>query len=320
MRHRGWVAAGVTAALLVGGAGAAYAYLAPGSVELSSPRGFFTFCADRQLDVAGITAADENGANNGGHAFRVENFIYPSGPDTSGEPVAGSDAFVLGKSGIQYDVGGSAPVRTILTTQRTEYGEYGSPAQQRPVQVRCKMRTAESLNKPESEKQNFDGAGGPSTVPWGFGPGTATGPVKVCRQVQSEIATTVWDALTDQQKDAAPFRLTDRGTGSANVDIAPEVETPFGSPITSETNVFPTGSSWTAGFAGQQSTRGSGFDSVRTKSGRLEIRSATLDSPTTVANPIGDRVSGAYYCTFSAPEYLRAVFLGEVTPPAAVSG
>jgi hypothetical protein len=53
----------------------------------------------------------------------------------------------------------------------------------------------------------------------------------------------------------------------------------------------------------------------------LEIRSAALNAPSTdpILDVFGDRLGGAYYCTFSTPEYLKAVFLGDVTPPSAVS-
>jgi hypothetical protein len=92
--------------------------------------------------------------------------------------------------------------------------------------------------------------------------------------------------------------------------------------ITPDTNVFIAGSQWTAGYdngiPGYQP--GDGFDSVRSKAGALEIRSAVLNALSNdPLNPIGDRVGGAYYCTFSTPEYLKAVFLGTVAPPAAVS-
>lgn len=319
----------VVAAVLVAvaaGSGVARAYYAPGAQDLSDPQGYFSYCADRQRDVAGITTADLAGTSNGGHAYTIENYIHLD-QHPAGQPVSGSSAFVLGKSGIGYAGLGAGPPyasydRRILTTQLVEYAPDGTP-----VQVRCKMRTRESLNRPESEKQRFDG-GATSSIPWGFGTGTATGTVKICRDVQTDIATTVWNSLTPAQKDTAAYRWAASAGGPANVTVAPEIlptgigpGNPFGS-ITPDTNVFIAGSQWTAGYdngvAGYQP--GDGFDSVRTKAGALEIRSAVLnalsDDP---LNPIGDRIAGAYYCTFSTPEYLKAVFLGTVTPPAAVS-
>jgi hypothetical protein len=319
----------VVAAVLVAvaaGTGVARAYYAPGEKPLGDPASYFSYCADRQRDVAGITTADLAGTSNGGHSYTIENYVHLD-QHPAGQPVAGTTAFVLGKSGIGYAGLGAGPPytnydRRILTTQLVEYAPDGSP-----VQVRCKMRTRESLNRPESEKQRFDG-GAPSSIPWGFGAGTATGTPKICREVQIDIATTVWNSLTPAQRDTASFRWAASAGGPANVTVAPEIlpinigsPGPFGV-VTPETNVFLTGSQWTDGYnngvAGYQP--GDGFDSVRTKSGTLEIRSAVLNALSNdPLNPIGDRVGGAYYCTFSTPEYLKAVFLGTVTPPAAVS-
>jgi hypothetical protein len=155
--------------------------------------------------------------------------------------------------------------------------------------------------------------------------------------VQTEIATEVWESLDDpntpeDERDSLnlAYRWADTATQAVNVTVAPEIlpvgydpgpPADFGT-ITPDTNVFITGNQWTSGYnngvPGYQP--GDGFDSVRVKDGGLELRSAVLnalsDDP---ANPIGDRVGGAYYCTFSTPEYLKAVFLGTVTPPAAVS-
>lgn len=325
-RRRVAVVATVLVALAAG-TGVARAYYAPGAKDIASPEGYFTYCADRQRDVAGITPADLAGTSNGGHGYTIENFIHLDA-HPAGEPIAGSSAFVLGKSGIGYAGLGAGPPyasydRRILTTQLVEYAADGTP-----VQVRCKMRTRESLNRPESQKQRFDG-GAPSSVPWGFGAGSATGTVKTCRDVQTAIATEVWNTrLTQPERDAAVYRWAASASGAANVSVAPEIlptgigpSDAFGT-IGPDTNVFIAGSQWTAGYdngvPGNQP--GDGFDSVRVKAGALEIRSAVLNAVSTdPLNPIGDRIAGAYYCTFSTPEYLKAVFLGTVSPPAAVS-
>jgi hypothetical protein len=324
-RRRRIAAVAVAGIVLATGTGAAYAYFTPAQKPIADPANYFSYCADRQRDVAGITSADLAGTSNGGHDYTIENFVHLAA-HPAGQPVPGSSQFVLGKSGIAYaPLTGGDYDRRILTTQLVEYAGDGTA-----VQVRCKMRTTESLNRPEAAKQRF---GGPtstdfSSVPWGFGPGTATGTPKACRVVQTDIATEVWNSLTVAEKDAAVYRWESSAAGPANVTVAPEilpenitVVDPFGE-VTPETNVFIAGSQWTAGYdngiPGYQP--GDGFDSVRTKAGGLEIRSALLNALSTdPLNPIGDRIAGAYYCTFSTPEYLKAVFLGTVTPPAAVS-
>jgi hypothetical protein len=240
--------------------------------------------------------------------------------------VPSTHPFVLSKSGIGYQaLDAGAYDRRILTAQLVEYGT-DDTGHAVPVEVRCKMRSRESLNRPESEKQRFDG-GATSPTPWGFGPGTATGTPKTCLQVQSDDAAAVWNSLTQAQKDAAPFRLQASAAGPANVDIASEIlpegisaSNAFGA-VTPETNSFISGTQWVTGYKGPGNgyQPGDGFDTVRVKAGRLEIRSATLEALSSTPNPIGDRLTGAYYCSFSTPEYLRDVFTGVATPPAAVS-
>ena len=44
--------------------------------------------------------------------------------------------------------------------------------------------------------------------------------------------------------------------------------------------------------------------------GTLTIADRRSMAPVQDANPIGDRILGAYYCVFVAPEYLRSIFLG----------
>jgi hypothetical protein len=326
-RRRVAVVATVLVAIAAG-TGVARAYYAPGTQELvANPGNYFAFCSDRQLDVAGISPADLQGNSNGGHDYTVQNFLHDSSGYVAGQPLAGTTPFVLGKSGIGYQpLSGGDYDRRILTTQLVEYDTFGG--EQVAVQVRCKMRSQESLNRPESEKQRFDN-GTASPIPWGFGPGTASGVAKSCLTLQAETAAAVWAGLTPAEKDSAVYRWAgDAPDGDpANIDMATEVlpegitgPNDFGT-VTPETNVFIAGSQWTAGYdngvAGLQP--GDGFDSVRAKGASLEIRSAKLEALSTSPNPIGDRVVGAYYCTFSTPEYLKAVFLGDITPPAAVT-
>jgi hypothetical protein len=324
-RRRVAVVATVLVAIAAG-TGVARAYYAPGTQELvANPGNYFAFCSDRQLDVAGISAADLQGNSNGGNDYTVQNFLHDSTGYVAGQPLSQTTPFVLGKSGIGYQpLSGGDYDRRILTTQLVEYDTFGG--EQVAVQVRCKMRSQESLNRPQSEKQNFVGGAGPSPVPWGFGPGTASGVAKSCLTLQAETAAAVWAALTPAEKDAAVYRWAgDAPDGDpANIDVAteilPEAGPGFGV-VTPETNVFIAGSQWTAGYDngldGLQA--GEGFASVRAKGARLEIRSAKLEALSTAVGAPGDRLIGAYYCTFSTPEYLKAVFLGDITPPAAVT-
>ncbi len=299
MRRRGWIALGAAAALLAAGPVAAYAYTQAGAVDVSSPEGYFTFCADRQRDVAGISAADLAGEHNGGLSYQIENVAYPNTtPLVTSLPA--THPFVLSKSGIGYsDAGTPASGDDVRRVIVTSYVEYTDATAAMPSQIRCKMRTQESLNKPISDKQRFDD-GDASGVPWGFGPGTASGlpsstvpsVSRTCEQVQTDLVDKVWDGIVADGLDGdAPFKVGD------NVVIDPD-------------EYSMTGSQWTTAWQG----------TVLGTDGLLHIGSRALDSNTGVANPIGDRVSGAYYCTFVAPEYLRAVLLGDLTAPTGSHG
>ena len=82
------VAALATVLVVLGaGTGVARAYFAPGAAQVSSPEGYFSFCADRQRDTAGITPADLTTANYG-----IDNYVY----DTPG-PLVGQDLINLVK-------------------------------------------------------------------------------------------------------------------------------------------------------------------------------------------------------------------------------
>ena len=165
----------------------------------------------------------------------------------------------------------------MVTTQRIEYADAGRTT---PVQVRCKMRTRESLVRPETQVQRFDN-GTPSTVPWGFGPLAATGTPKTCRTVQDEIVAAVWGSLSSDQQAAATYKY---GTPSL---------------VLGATSLSITGTQWTLGEK-----------IVTASAGVLTIADRSLDAPVGTANPIGDRILGAYYCTFVAPDYIRGIFLG----------
>lgn len=270
-RRRVAVVATVLVALAAG-TGVARAYYAPGAQDLGSPEGYFSFCADRQRDTAGITAANLGPTPTGAN-YRIDNYVYDQPGPLVGQDLAASDTFVLGKSGIE----SNGVVRRVVTTQRIEYADV---ARTTPVQIRCKMRTRDSLNLPETQVQRFDN-GTPSTVPWGFGPQSATGTAKSCRVVQDELVAAVWNSLTPAQQAAAPFKY-----GTPSLVLGP-------------TQTYVTGTSWTLGEK-----------IVTVVSGNLVIADRSLVANVGDVNPIGDRILGAYYCTFVAPEYLRSIFLG----------
>lgn len=273
MRRRGWVALGAAAALLAAGTGVAYAYLPSGTSWQEEPGAYFTFCADRQLDVAGITQADLQGDDN--PTYTVENYVQTyTEASVVGDGLTGDHPFVKGKSGIRYDGAGAADVRRVLTTQWVERDAAGNP-----VQVRCKMRTHDSLNQPTSVKQKFDN-GTPSDVPWGFGPGTASNLAKSCRVVQQEIVSQVWNGLTQPERDAATYKY---GTGSV---------------VFGDETYIMTGQQWTQG---QKIVTAAG--------GVLTIADRSLVSEWNEPAALNDRTRGAYYCTFVSPDYIRSVFL-----------
>lgn len=276
MRRRAWVAASAAAVLAFVGAGTAYAYLSPGTSWQEQPAAYFTFCADRQLDVGGITQADLSGAHNGGMTYGIENIVQTYGEATVvGQGLSGDHPFVKGKSGIRFDGAGSSDVRRVLTTQWVERDAAGDP-----VQIRCKMRTHDSLNQPTSVKQKLDDNTTVTDVPWGFGDGSASGPAQSCRTVQQALVGEVWDGLTQAERDAATYAF-----GTSAVEFGPET-------------YITTGSEWTQGEK-----------IVTAENGVLTIADRSLVSEWNEAAAPSDRLRGAYYCTFVAPDYIRSIFL-----------
>jgi hypothetical protein len=254
----------VVAAVLVAvaaGTGVARAYYAPGTVDVGGAQGYFTFCADRQKDIAGLADADLSAKGVG-----IDNYVYEQpGPIAA----LGTIPFVFSKSGIQYDL----PAKRILTTQLIEYGDPGS---QTPVQVRCKLRTRESLVRPITDLQNVDAV---TNVPWGFG--LAAGPGKSCRTVQEELVQSVWARIVADGKQAEAVYAY----GTPSVVLAPD-------------NIVGEGPSWTISKK-----------VLSVSSGVLTIDDLTLVSPSSpLVGP--ERFSGAHYCTFVAPDYLYDVMLG----------
>jgi hypothetical protein len=267
-RRRRIAAVAVAGIVLATGTGVASAYFAPGSQDISSAEGYFTFCADRQRDIAGIEAADLVAAN-----FGIDTYVYEDSTIVVGSTLPSSHPFVLGKSGIQAD----GVARRVLTAQLLEY-DTADAASHAPVQIRCKLRTHESLVRADDDFQKLD-TGALTSVPWGFG--AASGPSKTCPQVQEELVASVWNSLTPEQQAASPYKY-----GTSSLVLGPE-------------NNRGTGTAWTGGVKVASAA-----------AGVLTINDWSLIAPSTVSG-FPDRLLGAHYCVFVAPEYLRAVLLGE---------
>jgi hypothetical protein len=265
-RRRRWAALATAAVVVATGTGIARAYTAPGGVDIATASGYFSFCADRQRDIAGITATDLTTANYG-----IDNYDGNEPGPLVGQTLPGGLGFVLGKSGID------GVNRRVATTQWVEW-DSANLATRKAVQVRCKLRTRESLVRPESEKQRFDN-GTASTTPWGFGPAAATGTGKTCKAVQEEIVAQVWADLPNQA--AATYKY-----GTSSLVFDPEVVT----------NVGP---NWILGTK-----------VVSASAGVLHVGSSAVVNPSSDSAPGPDRFYGAHYCIFVAPEYIRSVMLG----------
>ena len=248
-RRRVAVVATVLVALAAG-TGVARAYYAPGAQDLGSPEGYFSFCARssaRHRRHHGRQPTAPPAATTG-----IDNYVYDQPGPLVGEDLAGTETFVLSKSGIE----SNGVVRRVVTTQRIEYAE---AARTTPVQIRCKMRTHESLIRPETEKQRFDN-GTPSTVPWGFGPQAATGTPKICRVVQDELVAAVWNSLTPASRRRRRTSTAPRASCSGR------------------------SRSRRPGRSGPSARR----SSPRPR-GRSPIADRSLDAPVGTINPIGDR-------------------------------
>lgn len=290
MRLRSKVAALAAVAVVASAGTVAFASSNWGSSTVATPRGYFDFCQDKQRDIGGITAADLTGANNGGNAFGITAAIYentsPGAADQSSGTSSGFLAFVNSKSGIT-TTSPTAPARKIIVSQ---YVEYRDSAKNSPTQIRCKLRERDSLNA-SGFQRNVDG-GPVSSIPWGFGNGTASAPAGTCSAVNQESVNNAWSTLTEAEKDAAPFRPETRAGNGPNIDVVPDLLT-------------PDGPSWTLPWEGLQAD-----------SGTLKVRAKASVVPIGAVGISSDKFRGSHYCTFVAPEYLVDVFKGVVTPPA----
>ncbi len=270
MKRRTGIAVLLAASLVATGVGVAAASGSWTETTIATPRGYFEFCKDKQLDIAGINPATLATAG-----IAITNTIYDNvvgQPNNDQALNKGFDAFVLGKSGV-LNFGLS---KRILVTQ---YVEYRDSAKTAPKQIRCKMRTGESLNR--SDAQRLDNSV-PTTTPWGFGPGTVAGPEATCDVINTESVTNV-NALIG----AGP-----RAFAASDVVVDPEV-------------VALIGPDWTSPFEAL----------LVMPDGKLHVRSKTLNVSSTDPSAIGDRFKGAHYCTSVAPEYLKDAIEGIASAP-----
>jgi hypothetical protein len=270
MRRRTGIAAVVAASLVATGVGVAVASGSWNETTISTPRGLFEFCKDKQLDIAGINPATLSTAG-----IAITNTLYDNvvgQPDNDQVLNKGFDAFVLGKSGII----SSGATKQILVSQ---YVEYLDAAKTQPKQIRCKMRTGESLNRSDFQKLDDNTV---TTTPWGFGPGTAAGPEATCAVINQQTVTNV-DTLI-----GAGSRVFSPADVVVDADVVAAI-----------------GPAWTTPFEALQ---------VVTSDGKLHVRAKTLVAVSTLPGNL-DRFGGAHYCTSVAPEYLRDVVTGAASAP-----
>jgi hypothetical protein len=231
------------------------------SETVLEPEGFFRLCAEAQRDIANIDDAA----------------LSASGITLGGTVYAQEADFVLSKSAV--DVDGNQ----ILTSA---YMTYRDPARTQPEQLRCKMRTAESLGEGAWPPGSTNNGGRFAVDPYfGFGAVGATLPTSLvdapCSTINQRTIDSVWGALTPAEQAAAPF--------------APP---PFGTTLTTVPDVVVgSGPEWLGSFP-----------AMVNNGGVLEVGSLALLVPTGAGGV--PRLEGAHYCTLVAPEYLRDVLTG----------
>ena len=133
--------------------------LRPGAEGPRQPGGLLLLLRDRQRDTAGITRRPDD------RNYRIDNYVYDQPGPLVGQDLASTETFVLSKSGI-------SPTGSRAVSVAGQRIEYADAARTTPVQIRCKMRTRESLTC-LSRKQRFDNDA--VARPVGFRPSAATG-------------------------------------------------------------------------------------------------------------------------------------------------
>jgi len=191
------------------------------------------------------------------------------------------DAFVLAKSAV------SISDRKVLVAQ---YIDYTDEERTMPKTHRCKLRTGESLAEGAWPAGSANNSGRFAVDPhYGFGSlaeGISTAAVDLpCSVVNQQTVTNTWDGLSaEQQQDAAEFD--------------PDGATPR--LVVGDDAMVGTGAEWTQPF-----------EPVTDDDGTLKVVSRPMVVPSDT--PEGPpRFRAAHYCSLVAPEYVRAIMLGDV--------
>jgi hypothetical protein len=278
VRRRTGLVVGIALAAMVLPAVSAAAPLTP--AQTFTPQGFFRFCAEAQIEIANM---DQSKLVENGGEFSIGGTIYRTVNNT----LTTTDDFVLSKSAV------NTSAKRVLITQWTQYRD---PAFTLPDQIRCKLRTGESFSvgawPPGSENNGGRFAVEPA---WGFGAagaGLSTNPVdQPCSVINQRTIDNVWANLSPAQQDAAPFNPTNTATTGAAANTL----------VTVPDTVVGAGPNWT-----------SPFPSYELAGSTLQIPSKALVVPSGISGT--PRFEGAHYCTLIAPEHLRDILVGTVTP------
>jgi hypothetical protein len=272
-RRRVAVVAAAVAAVVAVPALSGAAPLTP--AEKLEPIGFFRFCADAQLAIANLD----------------EGALTTEGISVGGTLYAEFDDFVLSKSSVR-----TTSPKAILTTTWYDFADAGETE---PSLIRCKMRTAESLDEGAWPVGSANNEGRFAVDPaYGFGAsvgaGLATSPLdQPCSVVNQQTIDDVWSELTPSQRDDAPFNPTGSATSGAAANTL----------VTTPDVIAASGPAWTQPQV-----------PAVVNGSTLEVPSLALRVPTGGAGG-NARFEGANYCTFIAPTYLRDLLLGnEVLP------
>ena len=245
------------------------------TADYGKPVSYFRFCAEAQLDTANIDPVELAAVElAGGTGISIGGTIYDD-----------MDDFVSSKSGVSIDG------RSILTRS---YYDYADAQRSLLKQVRCKLRTAESLDKGAWPGGSDNNPGRFAVDPhYGFGAAAAdvvTSDVDaVCSTVNQRTIDNEWDGIVaDGLDDDAVYRPDDD-----TLAVLPD-------------DVVTSGPEWVGlGTIAPP-------EPLELDGGVLGVRSRALNVPTTSAEGV-PRFRGANYCTFVGPEYLRAAILGDVT-------
>jgi hypothetical protein len=235
--------------------------------------GFFSFCNEAQKTTASI-----NDAALISEGVTINTSIYTDFTD-----------FAFSKSGVAV-----TSAKKILPTS---FVQYSDPESTDLYQIRCKLRTAESLSAGAWPPGSPNNSGRFALEPYfGFGPtvgGALTSATTdlPCSTVNQQTIDRVWASLSPAQQDAAPYNPTATATSGAAANTL----------VTVPDTVTGDGPTWTQDFP-----------SAVLDGSTLEIPSKGLTVATGTSG--APRFEGAFYCTFIAPDFLRDILLGTAVP------